>query len=170
AAGEAGVFLGASLALADSADKAGAAGGREPSGQAASKSPDLSQVSARKNLNETAFFFPPLISDASGMVKMQFTMPEALTKWRFMGFAHDRQLRSGLLEGETVTAKDLMVQPNPPRFVREGDVIEFTVKVSNQSAARQTGTVRLTFNLARTGEAADKALGNTTADLAFDVP
>ena len=66
-------------------------------------------------------------------------MPEALTSWRFMGLAHDKELRSGFLEAKAVTAKDLMVQPNPPRFVREGDEMEFTVKVSNQSASRQTG-------------------------------
>ncbi len=67
-------------------------------------------------------------------------MPEALTEWKFLGLAHDRQLRSGLLTGTTVTAKDLMVEPNPPRFLREGDVVEFTVKVSNQSPTRQSGT------------------------------
>ena len=70
---------------------------------------------------------------------MEFTMPEALTKWKFMGFAHDKELRSGFLQDEVVTAKDLMVQPNPPRFLREGDVLEFTVKVSNQSPTRQNG-------------------------------
>src|SRR5262249_26031224 len=89
------------------------------------KGPDLSQVTARKNLNETAFFFPQLISDRDGVVKLQFTMPEALTEWRFLGFAHDKKLRSGFLEDKAVTSKDLMVQPNPPRFVREGDVLEF---------------------------------------------
>ena len=77
----------------------------------------LDQVTARQNLNETAFFFPQLVSDSNGVVRMTFTMPEALTTWRFMGLAHDRELRSGFLEGKTITAKDLMVQPNPPRFV-----------------------------------------------------
>ncbi len=120
--------------------------------------PDLSQVSARKNLNETAFFFPQLTSDADGTVRMTFTMPEALTEWRFLGFAHDRQLRSGYLEARTVTAKDIMVQPNPPRFLREGDTIEFTVKVSNQSATRQTGVVKLEFRYASNDQSADEAL------------
>jgi len=123
------------------------------------KAPDLTQVTARKNLNETAFFFPQLLSDKDGVVKLQFTMPEALTTWRFMGFAHDRQVRSGFLEGKTVTAKDLMVQPNPPRFLREGDTLEFTVKVSNQTTNRQQGKVRLTFNDAVSGESADMRLG-----------
>ena len=101
---------------------------------------DLGKVAARKNLNETAFFFPQLTSDSNGVVRMTFTMPEALTKWRFLGFAHDRSVRSGYLEDHAVTAKDLMVQPNPPRFLREGDTVEFTVKVSNQSDKPLRGT------------------------------
>jgi uncharacterized protein YfaS (alpha-2-macroglobulin family) len=131
--------------------------------------PDLSKVSARQNLNETAFFFPHLIADAEGRVKLEFTMPEALTEWKFLGFAHDANLRSGFLQDKVVTAKDLMVQPNPPRFLREGDVLEFTVKVSNQSPVRQTGTVRLTLADARTGQSADAALGNTATDQPFDI-
>jgi len=132
--------------------------------------PDLDQVSARKNLDETAFFYPHLVSDAEGVVRIEFTMPEALTEWRFMGFAHDNQMRSGFLTGTTVTAKDLMVQPNPPRFVREGDIIEFTVKVTNQSAARQTGKVGLLMSDARTLESRDEALGNLSPEQDFDVP
>jgi len=132
--------------------------------------PDLSKVAARKNLNETAFFFPRLLSDADGVVRMEFTMPEALTGWKFLGFAHDKDLRAGYLSDKAVTAKDLMVEPNPPRFVREGDVIEFTVKVSNMSADRQTGKVKLTFADARTLEPRDTALGNVNNELSFDIP
>ena len=131
--------------------------------------PDLSQVAARKNLNETAFFFPHLISDSEGQVKMEFTRPEALTKWKFLGFAHDAQLRGGLLTDSAVTAKDLMVQPNPPRFLREGDELEFTVKVTNMSGTHQTGTVRLTFANARTGKSIDQFLGLSATDQSFDL-
>ncbi|MDB6031752.1 MAG: hypothetical protein JWM16_2090, partial [Verrucomicrobiales bacterium] len=162
-----------SLAIADMSGGAvagGAAGKPEAAEAAPLKKPDLGQVTARKNLNETAFFFPQLLSDKDGVVRLQFTMPEALTKWKFMGFAHDKEVRSGYLQGETVTAKDLMVQPNPPRFLREGDVLEFTVKVSNQTAARQSGTVRLTLNEAYNNQSADKALGNSKPDLDFDIP
>jgi uncharacterized protein YfaS (alpha-2-macroglobulin family) len=132
--------------------------------------PDLAKVSARKNLQETAFFFPHLLTDRQGRVKMEFTMPEALTEWKFLGFAHDRQLRSGFLTDRAVTAKDLMVEPNPPRFVREGDVIEFTVKVSNQTDERQAGRVELTLADAATLRPMDAALGNARKELDFDVP
>ncbi|MBK8478596.1 MAG: alpha-2-macroglobulin family protein [Opitutaceae bacterium] len=140
-------------------------------GQDASASkPDLSKVTARKNLNETAFFFPHLTAGEDGVVRMKFTMPEALTEWKFLGFAHDKQLRAGLLTGTAVTAKDLMVEPNPPRFVREGDAIEFTVKVSNQSDRPQQGRVKLTFAAAASLQSVDAALGNRATEQAFDVP
>jgi len=132
--------------------------------------PELGQVSARENLNETAFFYPHLLSDTEGVVRIEFTIPEALTEWRFLGFAHDNQMRSGFLTDTTVTAKDLMVEPNPPRFVREGDIIDFSVKVTNQSAARQTGKVSLTLADARTLEARDEHLGNFSPEQSFDVP
>lgn len=135
-----------------------------------SPKPDLTKVAARKNLNETAFFFPHLTAGADGTVRMTFTMPEALTEWKFLGFAHDAQLRAGLLTGKAVTAKDLMVEPNPPRFVREGDAIEFTVKVSNQSDQPQQGTVKLTFADAATQQSVDAALGLGATEQAFDVP
>ena len=138
--------------------------------QAETPPPDLSKVSPRTNLNETAFFFPHLTTDEQGVVRMEFTMPEALTEWRFLGFAHDRELRSGFLEDKAVTAKELTVEPNPPRFVREGDEIEFTVKVSNQSAAAQRGVVRLSFSDARTLASVDEALGLRTLEQPFDIP
>ncbi len=131
---------------------------------------NLDQVSARTNLNETAFFLPHLTTQKDGSVKLEFTMPEALTSWRFFAFAHDRELRSGFLSDSIVTAKDLMVQPNPPRFLREGDTLEFTVKVSNQSDSAQQGRIRLTLADAQTLDPADDALGNSQPELPFDIP
>lgn len=131
---------------------------------------DTSKVAARKNLQETAFFFPQLTSNDKGEVRMSFTMPEALTEWKFLGFAHDARMRSGWLEGKTVTAKDLMVQPNPPRFLREGDEIEFSVRITNLSDKPQSGTA--TFTLADGATLADATarLGITSPDQNFEVP
>ncbi|WP_146438967.1 alpha-2-macroglobulin family protein [Crateriforma conspicua] len=151
-----------------SAGMGGIGGGGEAE-QAPQPDIDLSGVQARKNLNETAFFFPHLTASDDGTVRMEFTMPEALTEWKFMGFAHDTELASGGLIDSVVTSKDLMIQPNPPRFLREGDQIEFTVKVSNLSPSRQTGTVRLTFANARTGDTVDALLGNDSVDQTFEV-
>ena len=158
----------AALAAGEDLAKPGGLGGAGEGGDApGAPGPDLSKVSARKNLNETAFFFPQLLARDDGSVAMEFTMPEALTTWRFLGFAHDRELRSGFIEDKVVTSKDLMVQPNPPRFLREGDALEFTVKVSNQSPTRQQGSVRLTFADARTTKPADAQLANAATDQSF---
>jgi uncharacterized protein YfaS (alpha-2-macroglobulin family) len=131
---------------------------------------DLKSISPRKNLQETAFFFPNLKVDDDGSVRIEFEIPEALTKWKFMGFAHDNELRSALLTDEMTTSKHLMVQPNPPRFLREGDLLEFSVKVSNQSDDSQTGSVRLTFADARTADSVDAAFGNQQLDQTFEIP
>ncbi|MBX7120638.1 MAG: hypothetical protein K1X42_00765 [Opitutaceae bacterium] len=132
--------------------------------------PDLDQIQPRKNLVETAFFFPQLISNADGEVRIEFTAPEALTRWKFLGFAHDRSLRSGAFSATAVTSKDLMVEPNPPRFVREGDRLEFTVKVSNRTDTTQTGQVRLTFSDTASGRSLDEGLGNRNATQSFEIP
>lgn len=161
-----GAVLQKGVAMAGMPVAAEPGGGGEPP----APPPDLSQVTARQNLQETAFFFPQLTSDSNGVVRLTFTMPEALTEWRFLGFAHDRHLRSGYIEDKTVTAKDLMVQPNPPRFLREGDLLEFTVKVSNASDTPQTGRVRLNFTEALSAQSADRALGIRAPELDFDVP
>ena len=87
---------------------------------------------------------------------------------KFMGFTHDNELRSGVLSGSTVTAKDIMVA-QPPRFLREGDELEFTVKVSNRTEKEQTGKVRLTFD-ALTEDNVDELLGNVNLDKTFTVP
>jgi hypothetical protein len=139
------------------------------SGRVATKAA-LQGVKARRNLGETAFFFPHLEPDTNGTVRMEFTMPDALTEWRFLAFAHDNALRSGRIEERAVTARDLTVEPDGPRFVREGDEVEFTVKVGNRSAGPMRGTVRLTFADARTLDPMDRALKNRAVEREFDVP
>jgi hypothetical protein len=143
----------------------GGDGGNGPS----PKTLSLDSISPRTNLNETAFFFPHILSDAEGNVTLEFTMPEALTKWRFMALAHDKELRSGSLYDSIVTAKDLMVQPNPPRFLREGDVIEFTAKVTNLSSKAQRGTVALRLSDAIDESNLDAAYENTQAEQTFEL-
>ncbi|HNX34749.1 MAG TPA: alpha-2-macroglobulin family protein [Kiritimatiellia bacterium] len=131
--------------------------------------PSAMAVPSRRNLRETAFFLPHLASDANGVVTLDFTVPEALTGWRFMAFAHDRALRGGYLEAEAVTVKDLMVEPNPPRFVREGDEVVFAVKISNRSVTPQRGRARLGFSDAATLQSVDALLGNVKRDQDFEL-
>jgi hypothetical protein len=104
---------------------------------------ELKDVPLRTNLDETAFFYPHLLTDKHGDVTIEFQMPEALTEWKFLGFAHSKALQMGQLTGSVQTRKELMVEPNPPRFLREGDVLEFSVKVTNMTDKDMDGNVRL---------------------------
>ena len=90
-------------------------------------------IAPRENLKETVFFFPDLHTDAEGRIILSFTMNEALTRWKFQLFAHTPDLKYVLDTREVLTQKDLMVVPHPPRFLREGDEIEFTAKIVNLS-------------------------------------
>ena len=103
----------------------------------------LDQVQVRENLNETAFFYPALESDNLGNVAIRFTLPESVTTWKFMGLAHDKEMRNGLLVDEAVAQKTVMVQPNMPRFLREGDKSTIVVKLFNTSDKKVSGNTRM---------------------------
>ena len=103
----------------------------------------IEEVKVRKNFNETAFFFPQLKTDAEGNVEFSFTIPEALTQWKLLTLAHTKDAASGYTEKTVVTQKPLMVQPNAPRFIREGDKMEFSAKVVNLTDKEVTGTAVL---------------------------
>jgi hypothetical protein len=108
------------------------------------------QGQIRTNLNETAFFFPHLQTNSRGEIVLSFTMPEALTRWKFISLAHTKDMRIGTLSDYTMTQKELMIQPNPPRFLREGDTLSFVAKVSNLSEQVMTGFAALELFDART--------------------
>ena len=103
----------------------------------------LNHVQVRENLNETAFFYPALESDNQGNVAINFTLPESVTTWKFMGLAHDKEMRNGLLVDEAVAQKTVMVQPNMPRFLREGDKSTIVVKLFNTSDKKVSGNTRM---------------------------
>ncbi len=97
----------------------------------------------RTNFAETAFFYPQLRTDERGDVYISFTMPDALTKWKMQGVAHNPALMTGRFEKFVQTAKDVMIVPNAPRFLREGDTMDFSAKVVNMSGRNICGHVTL---------------------------
>ena len=103
----------------------------------------LDNVQVRENLNETAFFYPALETDTKGNVAIKFTLPESVTTWKFMGLAHDKEMRNGTLVDEAVAQKTVMVQPNMPRFLREGDKSTIVTKLFNTSEKKVGGNVRM---------------------------
>lgn len=99
----------------------------------------------RTNLNETAFFYPHLITDASGNVAINFTVPESLTRWKFMAMAHTKEMKWGTTEELITAQKEVMITPNLPRFFRQGDVTGLSGKVDNLSESKLTMNVILEF-------------------------
>jgi len=97
----------------------------------------------RENLNETAFFYPQLQADSEGKVTIKFTLPESLTTWRFMGLAHTQDMKTGILADEVVAKKDVMIQPNLPRFVRQGDKASIAARIFNTGDKTISGKARL---------------------------
>ena len=133
------------------------------------KETDFSGVTIRKNLQETAFFFPQLQTDKDGNVSFNFTTPEALTKWKVQLLAHTKDLESAVTSLETVTQKELMVIPNAPRFLREGDKITISTKIANLTDKQLSGVAVLQLFDALTGKSIDGELSNAYNDLGFKV-
>ena len=130
---------------------------------------DLSTVKARTNFNETAFFYPQLKTNADGDVIISFTIPEALTKWKMMGLAHTKDLKTGAIQNELVTQKQLMIVPNAPRFLREGDEITFSAKISNLVENDLEGVAELKLFDAITMQPIDAEFENKKTKKSFQV-
>lgn len=103
----------------------------------------MPDIKLRKNFNETAFFFPNLRTDKNGIIKIKFIAPESLTKWKVKLLAHTKDLKTAYLEKEVITQKELMLTPNLPRFIRVGDSLFFSVKISNLSENEIKGHISL---------------------------
>ncbi len=116
------------------------------------------EIQIRKNLQETAFFFPHLQTDPAGNVSFNFTTPEALTKWNLQLLAHTKNLESTYQTLQTVTQKELMVIPNAPRFLREGDEIVISTKIANLTEKALSGKANLKLTDALTGNDISKTL------------
>ncbi|MBK9248139.1 MAG: hypothetical protein IPM69_08525 [Ignavibacteria bacterium] len=132
---------------------------------------DLTTVKTRTNFNETAFFYPQLLTDSSGSVILDFTIPEALTRWKMTAFAHTADLQTGSIERTVVTQKDLMLEPNMPRFMRVGDTMTLPVKITNLTKNVLKGAVELTLLDAFTMKPVSAEFGlGTSARLDFSAP
>ncbi len=133
------------------------------------KSEEIKPVQIRKDFNETAFFFPQLATNENGEIVIKFKAPEALTRWKMMGLAYTKDLKYGQVEKTLITQKDLMLFTNAPRFLREGDKMDFSTKISNISDKDLSGTAELHFFDAFTMKPVDDILGLTQMNIPFSV-
>ncbi|KJD31511.1 alpha-2-macroglobulin [Tamlana nanhaiensis] len=126
-------------------------------------------IQIRKNLQETAFFFPQLQTDEAGNISFSFTTPEALTQWKLQLLAHTKTLESATKTLTAVTQKELMVIPNTPRFLRHGDSITISTKIANLTDKQLSGKAHLVLTDAITGEDITKDLIRLSDEKTFSV-
>ncbi len=103
------------------------------------------KIQIRKDFRETAFFYPDLRTDSTGALLLSFTAPDALTRWNILGFAHTKNLDYALIQKELYTQKEIMVVPNTPRFIRQGDEAWFSTRVVNMANEDIKATVKLSL-------------------------
>ncbi len=148
---------------------------------AAPTGPESKPVPLRENFTETAFFFPQMQTDREGSVSLRFTLPENLTEWQFVGRVHTKDLRHTLIQERVVARKELMIEPFMPRFVRQGDSVIISARVSNLTEKPLAGNARVEFFSLFTGKplGGDKlpqrpfsiaANSNSTVSWMFHVP
>ncbi|HEX8546262.1 MAG TPA: alpha-2-macroglobulin family protein, partial [Cytophagaceae bacterium] len=141
----------------------------KPKNRLPKKAVDFSQVKARSNFNETAFFYPNLYTNEHGEIIIKFTIPEALTRWKMLGFAHTSDLKSGTITKELVTQKSLMIVPNQPRFFRENDKMQFSAKITSLAEKALSGQAQLEFFDALTMKPVNQLLKNKNFKKDFKV-
>ena len=108
------------------------------------------KVQPRTNFVETAFFYPNLRTDVNGEVSFEFTLPESLTEWKFIGLAHTQEMDYGSLTDKVLATKDFMLQSNLPRFVRVGDRVNVAASIINLSSRDVKGTAKMELFLPET--------------------
>jgi uncharacterized protein YfaS (alpha-2-macroglobulin family) len=130
---------------------------------------NLTDVVTRRNFNETAFFYPQLRTDENGEISIEFTIPEALTRWKMLGFAHTEDFKIGYVANELTTQKQIAIGLNAPRFFRENDTIELTAKVNNISGNDLNGQALLRLYDAVTMQSVDEKIIRSTPTQSFSV-
>ncbi|MEH3111854.1 alpha-2-macroglobulin family protein [Pedobacter terrae] len=126
-------------------------------------------ITARTNFNELAFFYPQLLTDAKGEIKIEFTIPQSLTRYKMMGFAHTKDLKIATITNELVTQKQLAITVNAPRFFREGDTILLSAKLNNLAAKKLAGNASLALTNALTGKQIQIFATNEKSEKTFEV-
>lgn len=142
---------GVASALTEDAVAVSLAAAEEEGGEEDDGLQTMAEESIRENFDETAFFSASLTTNREGQVDLTFTLPEALTTWRFLGLAHTQDMKTGLMEDEAVAQKEVMATAHLPRFVRVGDKARLGAKVANTANSRVKGHVSLTLEDAETG-------------------
>ncbi|MCO5249623.1 MAG: MG2 domain-containing protein [Chitinophagales bacterium] len=131
---------------------------------------EITHAYIRKNFDETAFFFPQVVKGKDGLYSFEFTLPEALTTWKFLAFAHTKNLHYTIFEDRVVSQKDVMIQMNKPRFVRVGDIVYLNARASNLTEGNLTAKASIIFRDANTNEDVTQQVLQTEQNISLELP
>lgn len=120
---------------------------KESKTDAEATEPDRQQsANLRDEGIKTAFFLPGLVTNEQGEVTFTFDVPNRNTQWQFSAVAYTDDLHAHYINRIVSAAKQLMVQPNLPRFVREGDCVTISAAAQNNTDTEQTADVVIDIN------------------------
>lgn len=120
---------------------------KESKTDAEATEPDRQQsANLRDEGIKTAFFLPGLVTNEQGEVTFTFDVPNRNTQWQFSAVAYTDDLHAHYINRIVSAAKQLMVQPNLPRFVREGDCVTISAAAQNNTDTEQTVDVVIDTN------------------------
>lgn len=115
----------------------------------------------RKNFNETAFFYPQVHADRNGFYNISFTMPESITEWKWKMLAHTKKAVFSYAEKSIFTQLPLMVQPNMPRFLSQGDRLVLKSRISNLDTSAMAGNANCIIEDVVTGQDITSVISKT---------
>ena len=133
------------------------------------KTTNLTTILLRTNFSETAFFYPELRTNEKGELLVEFTIPEALTRWNMLGFAHTKDFKTGSITNSLITQKQVAISTNLPRFFREGDQLTLSAKINNLTEKDLNGNALLRFYDAFTMQPVDAQILKTAGTQPFSV-
>ncbi len=129
----------------------------------------LTAIPLRTNFSETAFFYPELRTNEKGEILVEFTIPEALTRWNMLGFAHTKDFKTGNTTNSLITQKQVAISANLPRFFRVGDTLVLSAKVNNLTEGDLNGKALLRLYDAFTMQPVDAQMLKTDGTQSFSV-
>ncbi len=106
----------------------------------------------------SALWQPNLVTDDNGVLDLSFIVPNALTTWRLLAYAWDKNAHLASISKTMTASKPIMVSVNMPRFVRRGDKATIIATAMNNSDESQNiKAIAEIFNIAN-----DSVISSTT--------
>ncbi len=92
---------------------------------------ELVTPTVRTEFADTAFWAADITTDKKGTATVEFTMPENLTSWKINAWGMGHGTRVGEAAAEVVTAKNLLLRLQAPRFFVQKDEVVLSANVHN---------------------------------------